>query len=54
VRPRAGQLLCLLPQTSSLREVVQAIDGGEVSSVSLQPVTLERAFLEPLGQPLEG
>ena len=54
VRPHAGQLLCLLPQTSTLREVVQALDGGEVSSVSLQPVTLEHAYLELLGQPLEG
>lgn len=54
VRPHAGQLLCLLPQASSLREVVQALDGGEVSSVSLQPVTLEHAYLELLGQPLEG
>ena len=48
VRPQAGQLLCLLPQASSLREVVQAIDGGEVSSVSLQPVTLEHAYMELL------
>jgi ABC-2 type transport system ATP-binding protein len=54
VRPHAGQLLCLLPQAISLREVVQALDGGEVSSVSLQPVTLEHAYLELLGQPLEG
>ena len=54
VRPHAGQLLCLLPQASSLRDVVQAIDGGEVSAVSLQPVTLEHAYLELLGQPLEG
>ena len=54
VRPHAGQLLCLLPQVSSLRDVVQALDGGEVTSVSLQPVTLEHAYLELLGQPLEG
>ena len=54
VRPHAGQLLCLLPQATSLREVVQALDGGEVSSVGLQPVTLEHAYLELLGQPLEG
>jgi ABC-2 type transport system ATP-binding protein len=54
VRPSAGQLLCLLPQVSSLRDVVQALDGGEVTSVSLQPVTLEHAYLELLGQPLEG
>jgi len=51
VRAHAGQLLCLLPQASTLREVVQALDGGEVSAVSLQPVTLEHAYLELLGQP---
>jgi len=44
VRPHAGQLLCLLPQPCALREVVQALDGGEVSSISLQPVTLEHAY----------
>ncbi len=54
VRPHAGQLLCLLPKAISLREVVQALDGGEVTSVSLQPVTLEHAYLELLGQPLDG
>ena len=54
VRPQAGQLLCLLPAAIGLREVVQAIDGGEVTSVSLQPVTLEHAYLELLGQPLAG
>jgi len=54
VRPHAGQLLCLLPQASTLREVVLALDGGEVSSVSLQPVTLEHACLELLGLPLQG
>ncbi len=54
VRRHAGQLLCLLPRASSLREVAQALDGGEVSSVSLQPVTLEHAYLELLGQPLDG
>ena len=52
VRPHAGQLLCLLPKASSLHDVVQAIDGGEISSVSLQPVTLEHAYLELLGQPI--
>ena len=54
VRSHAGQMMCLLPQACSLREVVQAIDGGEVTSVSLQPVSLEHAYLELLGQPLEG
>ena len=52
VRPHAGQLLCLLPKTTNLRDVVQAIGGDEVSSVSLQPVTLEHAYLELLGHTL--
>ena len=52
VHPYAGQLLCLLPTASSMRDVVQAIDGSGVSSVSVQPVTLEHAYLELLGQRL--
>lgn len=52
VHPYAGQLLCLLPTASSLRDVVQAIDGSGVSSVSVQPMTLEHAYLELLGQRL--
>ena len=52
VRPHAGQLLCLRAQPRTVREVVQALDGGEVSSISLQPVTLEHAYLKLLGQPV--
>jgi len=52
VRPHAGQLLCLLPQPCALREVVQALNGGKVSAFSPQPVALEHAFLELLGQPV--
>ncbi len=49
VRQRAGQLSCLLPQPLSLREVVEALDGPEVSAVSVQAVTLEDAYLELVG-----
>lgn len=49
VRQRAGQLSCLLPRQFSLREVVDALDGPEVSSVSVQAVTLEDAYLELVG-----
>jgi len=52
VSPHAGQLLCLRAQRCTVREVVQALDGGEVSSISLQPVTLEHAYLKLLGQPV--
>jgi ABC-2 type transport system ATP-binding protein len=49
VRLRAGQLSCLLPRLFSLREVVDTLDGPEVSAVSVQAVTLEDAYLELLG-----
>jgi ABC-2 type transport system ATP-binding protein len=50
VRRRAGQLTCLLPQPLSLREVVDALDGPEVSAVSVQAVSLEDAYLELVGE----
>ena len=50
VRQRAGQLSCLLPHLLSLREVVDALDGPEVSAVSVQAVTLEDAYLELVGE----
>ncbi len=53
IRPHSGQLLCLLPQAMSLSEVVQAMEGEGITSVSVQPVTLEHAYLELIGQPLQ-
>jgi ABC-2 type transport system ATP-binding protein len=50
VRQRAGRLSCLLPRHFSLREVVDTLDGPEVSAVSVQAVTLEDAYLELLGE----
>ncbi len=49
VRQRAGQLSCLLPRPFSLREVVDALDGPEVSAVSVRAVALEDAYLELVG-----
>jgi len=46
VRNWAGQLACLLPQPLSLGEVVASLDGLAVTSVSVQPVGLEHAYLE--------
>ena len=48
-RQHAGRLSCLLPRHFSLREVVEALDGPEVSAVSVQAVTLEDAYLEIVG-----
>ncbi|MFN7645720.1 MAG: ABC transporter ATP-binding protein [Burkholderiales bacterium] len=49
VRQRSGQLSCLLPRHFSLREVVDALDGPEVSAVSVRAVALEDAYLELVG-----
>ncbi|WP_353141670.1 ABC transporter ATP-binding protein [Limnohabitans sp.] len=49
VRQHAGQMRLLLPHDLSLREIVDALDGTQVSAVSVQPVTLEDAYLELVG-----
>jgi ABC-2 type transport system ATP-binding protein len=46
VRQHADQMRLLLPHLLSLREIVDALDGTQVSAVSVQPVTLEDAYLE--------
>jgi ABC-2 type transport system ATP-binding protein len=46
VRHYAGRLSCLLPHVLSLRAVVEALPGIDVSAVGLQRVTLEHAYLE--------
>lgn len=49
IRQHAGQLRLLLPCDLRLREIVDALDGTQVSAVSVQPVTLEDAYLELMG-----
>jgi len=49
VRQHAGKLSLLLPQPMSLREIVDALDGSRVSAVSIDPVSLEDAYLELVG-----
>lgn len=46
VRQHAGKISLLLPRPMNLREVVDALDGSKVSAVSVDPVTLEDAYLE--------
>ena len=50
VRQHAGQISLLLPRYLSLREIVDALDGTEVSAVSVQAVTLDDAYLELVGE----
>jgi ABC-2 type transport system ATP-binding protein len=51
IRQSADQISLLLPQVLSLREVIDALEGAEVRSVSVQPVTLEDAYLEFVDAP---
>ena len=46
VRQHDNQMRLLLPHPLSLREIIEALDGTQVSAVSVQPVTLEDAYLE--------
>jgi ABC-2 type transport system ATP-binding protein len=46
VRHYGGRIGCLLPRRLSLEEVVQALTGVGVSSIALQRVALEHAYLE--------
>ena len=50
VRQHADQISLLLPRYLSLREIVDALDGTEVSAVSVQAVTLDDAYLELVGE----
>jgi len=45
-RRYAGQLCFLLPQMLSLHEVMAAFEGIAITSASVQPVTLQHAYLE--------
>ena len=49
VRHHAGKICLLLPQHLPLREIVDALDGTRVSALSVDPVTLEDAYLELVG-----
>ena len=49
VRQQADQIRLLRPRALSLREVLDALDGTQVSAVSVHPVTLEDAYLELVG-----
>jgi ABC-2 type transport system ATP-binding protein len=49
VRQHGDELRLLLPHLLSLRETVDALEGTQVSAVSVQPVTLDDAYLELVG-----
>ena len=49
VRQHAGKMSLLLPQSLDLREIVAALDGSKVSAISIDPITLEDAYFELIG-----
>jgi ABC-2 type transport system ATP-binding protein len=49
-RRYAGRLGLLQPELLSLRQTVDALEGADITSLSLQPVRLEHAYLEILGE----
>jgi ABC-type cobalamin/Fe3+-siderophores transport system ATPase subunit len=49
VRQHADQISLLLPHALGLREIVDALDGTGLSAVRVEPVTLEDAYLELVG-----
>jgi ABC-2 type transport system ATP-binding protein len=52
VRQQADQMRLLLPQHLSLLEIVNALEGTQVSSASVLPVTLDDVYLELLSDNL--
>jgi ABC-2 type transport system ATP-binding protein len=49
VRRHADQMRLLLPHPLGLREIIDALEGTQVIAVSVQPVTLDDAYLELVG-----
>lgn len=50
VRQHADEIKLFLPQHLNLRDIIDALDGTNVSAVSVHPVTLEDVYLELIGE----
>lgn len=50
VRQHADEIKLFLPQHLNLRDILDALDGTNVSAVSVHPVTLEDVYLELVGE----
>jgi len=48
VRQHAGEMRLLLPHNLGLRDIIEALDGAKLTSLSVQPVGLDDAYLELL------
>jgi ABC-2 type transport system ATP-binding protein len=50
VRQHADDLKLFVPANLSLRDILDALDGTQLTSISLHPVTLDDAYLELLSE----
>jgi ABC-2 type transport system ATP-binding protein len=50
VRQHAGELRLFLPQSLGLRDIIEALDGAKLTSLSVQPVGLDDVYLEVIGE----
>lgn len=50
VRQRGGHIKLFLPQNLDLRDIIEALDGVKLTSLSVQPVSLDDAYMEFIGE----
>jgi ABC-2 type transport system ATP-binding protein len=50
VRKQAGHIKLFLPQNLDLRDIMEALDGAKLTSLSVQPVSLDDAYMEFIGE----
>ncbi len=50
VRQQAGHIKLFLPQNLDLRDIMEALAGAKLTSLSVQPVSLDDAYLEFIGE----
>ena len=49
IRQHGADIKLYVPPSLSLREVLDALEGAQITSISLQPVTLEDTYMELVG-----
>lgn len=50
VRQQAGHIKLFLPQNLDLRDIMEALAGAKLTSLSVQPVSLDDAYMEFIGE----
>ena len=50
VRQHAGEMSLFLPHNLGLRDIIEALDGAKLTSLSVQAVGLDDAYLEIIGE----